>query len=186
MMNNETFFLWENRGKEIDVGWEEGRKAVSLQIVMLLSDTSVEVSDYQILHLLYCNAETIMTYFFCDSYTRISLFDVSRKIIILRIILLCATVWRVRLFILCFWKLSPSHPHPSHFFILTGSPYDSPLLNSLNQSESSSLCCCLACFLLNAKSEKSLFSVLHSSLQGYPDCTECVCVCVIWAVLLWL
>lgn len=50
-MNNETFFLWENRRKEIDVGWEEGRKAVSLQIVMLLSDTSVEVSDYQILHL---------------------------------------------------------------------------------------------------------------------------------------
>lgn len=46
--------------------------------------------------------------------------------------------------------------------------------------------CCLACFLFNAKSEKSLLS-----LQGRLGCTErerqCVFVCaIVWAILLWL
>lgn len=50
IMNNEIFFLWENRRKETDFRREGGRKqrkAVSLQIIWLLSDVcwSVKLSN---------------------------------------------------------------------------------------------------------------------------------------------
>lgn len=76
------------------------------------------------------------------------------------------------------------------FLVLPVSPYDSPLLNSFNQSEPSSLFAAEHAFL-SAKSRKitlqcvALFSSRLSWLQWEKE-KERLCVCVIWAALLWL
>lgn len=157
-MNNETCFLWGNWRKASDVRRKEGKRCFFADCFAFVSCV-LKCQAIKSFIKLYCIADTSVTYF-----SSLAFVSVLNSYIL---------VWCEQEYNNCYSELCEElndlfcvflEVFPT-FLFLPGSCHDSPLLNSLSQSESSCLCC-LACFLLDPK---SIEITVHLSLQGYLD-----------------